>query len=359
MTTTPTVDLDHYKHSWYFVPSAIKNSTGSYENVLRIHGSHFNIHPEATDKINSGTYTYVNQLEQVIPCSDGLYRFITELKKHMPDLDFLIPKYSMMSPDGAVVVSLIAYRPGDTFALGEVGQYDPAGELKKRWDSMYGSYVVGGKELSGTAYVVCSPFIGNTRYRETSRGAFFKTAKNIETAVSNAKKYLRSYSPLDTGYVLRKVFVRKIRETFAPFSNQVKEVYNQFKWQDGLIDKMVKSLHAIQTGQSDVIMDSEVAELVTKYEDAKRKLVEASGRAIRTKFVMVNRANAVTVTPFITAEVGTEHMRATGETVVYQVASEVPEELQGATAMLNMVNTGEYVEGVGMRVSDRAYWVEV
>jgi hypothetical protein len=42
----------------------------------------------------------------------------------------------------------------------------------------------------------------------------------------------------------------------------------------------------------------------------------------------------------------------------YNTAEDIPEDLQAAVSVLSMLKVNEYVEDVGMKQDERAYWVE-
>ena len=173
MTTEnkPYFNNHTYRHSSYLINHAKARSEKAYPRVMEAHAYGLNL-PEGS-KISSHASVYTNELGQDIPCNTELYVFIMELKKYIPDADFLLPQRDYLSKRGNVVTSLVVYRPGDIFALGEIGYYEPT-PLKESWGSssegLWQDYNMSNDEV----YVVCSPYIDNARYREDSKGSACK-----------------------------------------------------------------------------------------------------------------------------------------------------------------------------------------
>jgi hypothetical protein len=354
----PSIANKYYAHHKFFIPALKSENEQKFEELNNRYNDRYSeLLLENPNTPRASVYTTGEGY--AIPCTPELFDLVTAIKQSMPDVDFTLPPNGRFSSfDSGLVYALAMYRPGDIFALGEVGYYQVS-SLKDIWQG-YSRWDRWGNRSSEAvcAYMVCSPFIDNTRYKEESRGASFKTAKTVEKAVLNAKKSMRSYSPVDSGHalsgVIRDVHVNVVSKASKVFST----ISSSIKYDTKMQGNIIKTLHDIVTGHTDKVVNSDVSNYVLEYMKAFNTETECAAREVKATFVMLSRAGEVITVPFHAVNSSVQ-MQATEAPTVYKSVDTAPESVLGATAVLDMLPMGEYLADVGIRAGDRAYWVEL
>lgn len=344
----PQVNVIDYPHQDYCIANLKKVNADRYERIYDMALSH-QIQP-----VNIRPYT--NTDGDVITCSPKLFEFMMKLKATMRNIDFMLPKGLSADPSFPCVIAVVVYRPGDLYALGEIGFYS-LNSLAECWGhyrrTLSDPY---NPNNSGDVYVVSSPFIKNTRYREDSVGAVCKTSVNLDSAVSNAKKFLRQYSPIDLGYVSQRAIRGAYRAAWEKASSNLRNIESDIKWDNAVRSRVMRAIHSIATEHTTKIMDSDVIRLAMDFVAAEDICIKLDKQQITATFVTMSRISGLITVPFFTVNQD-RPMRATDTPTVYKTLEVVPEDLLGAIATLDMLANGEFLEGVGVKVTENAYWV--
>jgi len=348
----PKINTADYPHAKFFIPNLVARNKGEYEkiaeNFLARHSGENTLTPPAR--------IFTNGSGDEIYCTPELFDLVVTLKAHMHDIDFLLPPGRATTNITGLVCALSVFRTGDLFAMGEVA-YCATESLTSDWGS-YNRTRFAYHEDGNLAYMVGSPYIENGRYKVDSRGYSFKTSADVGKIAKIAKKFLRSYSPIDCGYALTEEYKKIPTAELMTTRKKFTDLELQMRQGSGLRHRIVCTLSDIVSGVTNTVSDSEVAQYVSDYKQVIDEFNACRGREVNATFVMLARNGSIVTIPF-KAENCSSPMRATQNPTVYESTDAAPETILSAAATLDMLEAKEYLPEVGIRVSDRAYWLEL
>lgn len=295
------------------------------------------------------------KFHDTIPVHNALYEYMEELRKEIPSIQFGVWQGAAnadvdLSTDREVwanvrvICEVHAYIPDDLYTLGRIGFADYCTSRAKDNTKRTPSYMVSSSRIENTKY---------DGYRDQYN---MLMSKNLSKAVSNAKKYLRRYSPID----LISTVYRKVGDDIGMHSYVKKRASEdaRSKLSDKNIIKELKNL--VTSGYKFLHTDVEdnIKEAIAKYDEYE----EARNTKIAGKFVSVT--NQLGTQMFDVVLVDDVHRmetmfnkNASTDSLRYR-ADEVPEELMGRLAVLSMAQSSNYIEGVGSRLADSIFWVQ-
>jgi len=237
--------------------------------------------------------------------------------------------------------SAYIYRPGDTHALGLIG-WDDLRVKRPNHDSV--------KE-----FYVSTRRITNSKYRSNLWQHYVFGYKSMKSAVKSAQAFLVPYTCAEAASATRPVVRTAVNSFSSAISNRFRKAmekvtgvtyyHGQLKgafWQE--VRHMNFASPEVQAERDELFILHDAA-------DAVRGL-EASD------FTYVGFRDNYGQT---VADVCTVHQLGSGYTVTDdQVvpAEALPEWMQGRIAVLRMIEAERYVEGVGLRVDDRIFYVQ-
>lgn len=292
-----------------------------------------------------------------IPVHGGLYEFMEQLRKEIPSIQFGthrgvrgIDHNIATDPDSnyfnvRVVCEMYAYLPDDVYALGKIGFSDYCTTRAKDGVMRTPSYMVSAFRVENTKY---------DEYREQYR---MLMSKNLSTAVSNAKKYLRQYSPQN----LVAVVSNKVSDSLGMYLYRKKRASDEARNKLGS-ESVVKELkNMVASGYT--FLHSEVEEYIktaiTMYDDYEQH----RNKKVAGNFVSVSNQLGVQMFDVIRVEDATyldkikSQITMDGTAIRYR-GDEMPEDLMGRVAVLSMAQSEDYIEGVGNRLGDTIFWVQ-
>ena len=291
---------------------------------------------------------------KTIPISDELWEFMEKLRKEIPSIEFGLPSkvraqdisigtgvdnfYSIR-----VMSEMVAYIPNDVYTLGTIGYADycvtRAKDNKKRVPS----------------YMVSSRNIENKKYDSYREHASMLLAKNLETAIVNAKKHLRPYAPIE----IARVEMPKVESSVSSITNDFRRKAENAQYMLGKDSVIMQELiHLVTSGYA--FVNSKAQELIFTAITANQEYVKSKDKVVTGKFVSVSSQFGVQMVDIIPtmklSEVHNEDWAGDGS-MRYRL-SEAPEDIMGGIAVLSMVETERYIEGVGSRLGDTTFWVQ-
>jgi hypothetical protein len=241
------------------------------------------------------------------------------------------------------------YRTGDTYALGWIGY----GPFQYRGDAHL--------------YTVYSPYIRNKKYGGGDH-VFMAMSIKRPTAVKNALKYLR---PLSMSVIIDQSRLQ-CRDGFNKMLTTAKE--NMVRVSSRLDCNLFPSYnfnttsalraelkHLVDTGYK--FLDPSVGEQLSNYFALMQEVAEAGNRDPKFTFVEVlpdpRAQGGATLRVVLQHDVSRYYFSADDSNVIHETyaAADAPEDLLHKLAVLNMVEDGHYVEGVGYRESSRVFYL--
>ena len=319
--------------------------------IERVADSKFVKNPPDPSKVDFNRIKF----HDTIPVHNGLYEFMEQLRTAMPTIQFGVFRGAKaadvdISTDEdvwanvRVICEMYAYFPDDMYTVGKVGFGDYC--TTKAKDNIKRT----------PSYMVSSMAITNTKYDGYRDQYHMIMSKNLSTATTNAKKYLRRYTPVD----LVRTVARKVTDDLGMNSYAKKRASEdaRSKLSDSTTIKELKNL--VTSGYKFLHSEAEeyIKEAIAKYdvyEDAKNAVVAGKYVTVSTQLGVqmfdVIPIDNVTNTEKILASV------SPNDSVRYR-AEDVPEELMGRVAVLSMAQSNNYIEGVGSRLGDTIFWVQ-
>jgi hypothetical protein len=223
------------------------------------------------------------------------------------------------------------YRPGDVYAMG----------------------VIGVTPDNDATYRVFSKSISNDKYRSHNVMHRAKQTQNLNKAVSLALKHLIPYNPIEVVEESKRDFAQKyaseIRDADRGVSGTRENLrYGEF---DELLDDVVR---AYREGLY-VPQKAKIKEEIDKYLAAQEAQKQQEGRMLSAYAVTLTERGGKTYANFI--RYIRMESKGTPREIVELPVEDLPEDIAGKIAVLNMVDNNHYVDGVGMRITPQVYWL--
>lgn len=295
------------------------------------------------------------KFHDTIPVHNGLYELMESLHKEIPSIQFGVYRSSKaedinLSTDPTktnwvrVICEMYAYLPDDAYVLGRVGFADYCSSKPKNNVKRPPSYMVSSHNIANDKY---------DGYREQYN---MLMSKNLSTAVSNAKKYLRQYSPQD----IVKVVGRHVSDNISSITYKKRRESDQAKSRLS-DDATIKELKNLVTSGYTFLhaeVEEHIKNAIAKYDEYEQH----RNKKIAGKFVTVSNQlgvqmfDIVPISDVASTDIIKEEAAVTAN-IRYR-GDEMPEDLMGRVAVLSMVQSTDYVEGVGNRLGDTVFWVQ-
>ena len=241
--------------------------------------------------------------------------------------------------------AVVVYFEGDVYALGRVafGNYRDSGE-------------------GAPEYVVVSPHIENAKYSEGRWHHHMKGSGNLATAVKNAKKYLRSYSPQRLVSLTKQDFRRSIEDARGELRKEVMKLTDKlfggsFSTPNDALMNELRSLVAHGHEFVDPQVRGDLQTYFTKKDEQ-----ETMARALSDIFfVRVKQQFGEQMFDVLTREgiALNQISYEFGNTFDYAECCEdtLPDGVLGKLAVLQMMPCRTFVEGVGTNMGDGMFYV--
>lgn len=275
-----------------------------------------------------------------LPVSIRVAEFCDEVRRIHRNVRFAVegnPK-SQWENSEVVVREIWAYFPGDEYAFMRLGHAD---------------YSV--RDGSGNKYGVYTRNIKNEKFNEDREQYHMAMADTLERAVKNVKKFMRRYSVGEVAGMRLFDFQNKVSSAGWTASSAVREARETLANHPSLATELQ---HMINTGYQ--FNCPLFANAVRNYVEAHAVDKEKQNQQHHAYYVSVSEEfgeqvfNVVTVLDVKRAHIDPSVKVASlkGEEL-----STVDEELPHKLATLSMLEAGNFIEGLGIKVNDRAYWV--
>jgi hypothetical protein len=231
----------------------------------------------------------------------------------------------------------VAY-PNDKYCIGIIG---------------YGDFQ---KSTKDNVYMVSSRNIENNKYAVSSDEYHFLLSGDVTRAVKNARTHLRQYNAKDFMGMSAdeaREYATKAREDAHSRESTAAEKLSLRDMHDEL-GRILASGYVFQ--------DTKLHSQITAWMDAKAAYAIEEARKVPAVFVYIKQQVADRQ---MVEYAFCNDLRSTYSTSMSAISSlhtcsltDLPEDFVGKLSVLSLLKDNDYVEGVGVRVSDNVYWVE-
>jgi len=236
--------------------------------------------------------------------------------------------------------SVWVYNADDTMPLGVIcyGDYRDSGDI-------------------GASFVVLARTIRNNKYAEHSGSQHhMKMTNNIETAVKNAKKFLRPWQSVE----ICRFFWGSAQSAWHRAKSNAERPFNELKdkvfgMSYGRLDKPhhKELLHLAQSGHQ--FMDAEFHKNINEFINMMVELGDLHADHQHT-FVRVYQKYGKTWADTMVVD-SSRYGSLELLNIVTYAEDEIPEDILGRVSVLQMMATDEYVLKVGVNIGDGLFYV--
>jgi hypothetical protein len=299
------------------------------------------VSPEATPYMVGG-----------FPVVKELYEFMQALQAKNGSLRFGVNRnlsntWAFYSGDMSLryplFLQLLVYRAGDVYAMGRIGYHNP--NLEGRHNN-----------TDDSAYTVYSRDIENTKYRTHNAAYRTRASKRMNAAVTLALKHLKTCTPVEIANESKLDYSLKATSRNREVSSKLQDVKYELSRNSSSLASMVldELLAAKNKGYS---FDSpKVKEYIEKYEAAYTEYEADGNRKVSSYNVrLYEKAGVAMADVMLFSDVADGSLPTNLQTIP---VADMPEDIAGKLAVLDMLSKDDYVEGVGVNVGKGVYWVD-
>ena len=236
------------------------------------------------------------------------------------------------------------HMPNDPYVMGYIG---------------YGDFQTTAKAMQ-SSYVVSSRHIMNMKYADKNKQYYMAMSINLDTAVRNAKKYLRPLTTKDMALDEHNDMQRKSNDTESRASNAKNTAQSDLLARSNREKKIeynpmleyMRTLVKVGHEFTDKELESNLLTYF-KLEDEHKVLLD---KGINVSYVRIYEKygkQVFDVAPIISKD---RYNHIVGDITPYGKA-DVPEDIVGKVSMLSMVDNGHWVDDVGYRVDATMFYV--
>jgi hypothetical protein len=297
------------------------------------------VSPEATPYLVGG-----------FPVVKELYEFMQALQAKNGSLRFGVnsnlsatwASLKVDEPKKLVFLQLLVYREGDVYAMGRIGYHNPNLEGRR-------------SNTDDSVYTVYSRDIENTKYRTHNAAYRTRGSKRMNAAISLALKHLKTCTPVEIANESKLDYSLKATSRVRDLSSKLQDVKYELKRNDsGLMNVVLAEL--ISAKDKGYSFDSpKVKEYIEKYETVYTEYEAEGNRAVSSYNVRLYEKAGVVMADVLLFSDVSDGSLPTLQTVP---VADMPEDIAGKLAVLDMLAKDEYVEGVGVNVGKGVYWVD-
>ena len=272
-----------------------------------------------------------------LPMTPQCAAFVNQVRVAMPNLKLGLYQGGDVDHHGRIN-SVAVYREGDTYALGRVGFRDVAVSSTK-WH-----------------YFVYSRKISNSKIYGSRWQHYIKSSEKPESTLKQAKKYLVPYSPLELAGISIDEFTKDVRSERSSKHSGMRSMFRDLVMGDEkLLIAEVKKL--VQDGYK--FLNPKFADKVATYLSAEGAYTQEAEKRLDAYFMNIGNEDTEVVEYENMVREDTMHCDTPTpkETKVIKT-EDIPFDLQLKISSLQVAEPMHYIEGLGMRVGDRTFWVQ-
>jgi hypothetical protein len=221
------------------------------------------------------------------------------------------------------------------------------------------SWADNGVQSGECTYGVYSRKIQNAKYAQHRDQHHMVMTSDLEKAVKNARKHLVPYTTRE----LAQVFYEPLHEKVSKVLDDVKSKAHDGA--RGIVNNRMAILQEIEflKKQGVQFVTPEFRELSENIEQLLGDYREQEARKVSAVFVRFKQIGDTTYADLQEVHNVREirwdvKMNTTDAQAISCSADELPQDIAGQVAVLNILENEGYVAGVGMKIDDKTYWVE-
>lgn len=265
--------------------------------------------------------------------------FCDELRKHFKGIRFGYRRGHNDSEAVGITTrlhSLWAYYPGQEYALGKVG------------------FMSLGKH-GGRKFTVYARTITNNKFREGRDEYYTAVTEDFDKEVKNAKKYLRPYSTAE-------IFSQhgpRIASAATNIRNKVNAAFNEAQSELVCHESFTREMQRLVDGSHEFV-DATFKSAVVTYLDALKEKEQRMYAGVAGKFIYIREEAGEQVCDVIhSSDVHRMTFNNKNAVVTTIKFDELDEDTAHKIASLSILEDDGFVDGLGMKVNDKMYWVSV
>lgn len=267
-----------------------------------------------------------------IPCTRAVASFATALRAANKTL-----KFAPSAGNVHMCHQLYVYSDAHDYVFGEIG---------------YGDYRIRGS--GDSKYMVASRKIDHDRVGRGHEQQHMALSISLAQGVKNACKFLVPHTLEEIAAMSFDPFGKALRNARGEVINAARKFVDKCTdWR--VIDTELR--HLIRSGAQ--FITPEFQEAAAEFIRADAEAAEVKQRKVYGQYVQFREIAGAMRVNILTYNNDWSESYLMGKANSNQIlASDLPEDLQGKIAMLSMVEKNAHVPGVGMKVSDKAFWLE-
>lgn len=284
------------------------------------------------------------------PVVKELYEFMQALQAKNGSLRFGVSR-NLTSAwkvfDGAghsneLFLQLLVYRAGDVYAMGRIGYHNPNLEGRR-------------SATDDSAYTVYSRDIENTKYRPHNAAYRTRASKRLNAAVTLALKHLKTCTPVEIANESKLEYSLKATSKARDLESKLVDIKHELGRNSSSLVSMVLDELAAARDKGYSFDSPKVKEYTDKYTEARDKYRAEGTRTVSSYNVrLYERAGVVMADVLMFPNVANN----TPPTLQTIAVADMPEDIAGKLAVLDMLSKDEYVEDIGVNVGKGVYWVD-
>ena len=204
-------------------------------------------------------------------------------------------------------------------------------------------------------YAVYSRRIQNAKYATHRDQHHMIMATDMKKAIKNVSKYVVRYTTKELARALFEPFYNNVNNALSKAQSKVSDVIKTVKYNDSAL--VTELHHLIRSGVQ--FATPEFMQLAKDLPKLTEELVEQKNRKPDGVFVSFRKVGDDTYAEMCVAQNarGSFQPKFTEEVIECKV-DELPPEIAGNIAVLNILQNDSYVDGVGAKIDDTHFWLE-
>lgn len=304
----------------------------------------------SNERVADGTWQHTFQ---GVGVPEEVKNFLTELQSAMPNIKFmpfddnyvqvkcLDENGVMQTKSFALMTHWLVCMDDCPFNLGYVGYADHSAGRSKSGELTYG---------------INSRKINNSKYHSGRDQHHMVMTKDLNKAIKLAKTYLLPYTTQELAKITYDGIHDKARTVLHRVEREMRDTVDPLRNASVMIAEL---MHLIKHGAQFATAEfkkvaSEIEVKVEAFKEQEQRKVDAYFVRIynigEDTYADLQEASNIRHNPFA-------HKAITSNSLTHKM-SELPEDIAHAVASLSILEKNQYVDGVGMKIDERHFWVE-
>ncbi len=277
-----------------------------------------------------------NTMEYVRSTRTRLYEFFTEVKKVKPSIQPIVAGNK-----------IYLHFKGDPYTAAWIG---------------YGNFQDAGS--GDKTYAVCAPSVENNRYDTHRHQHYMRMSINLKKAVGFTSTFTRPYKALTIAEINLRDVGNAAGMSHGELSNKVDEMRATLfgrSYSSSVTPVMAEIKHLVASGYS--FMDKKLEAEAHEFFELQRKQQASAtlNKNLAATAVICTGTTLKGEQKFETVrcnDMGSYNREVLRETHQYYIGTDkIPDEIKDKVAVLSMMEHGEFVDEVGMRICDEIVYV--